>query len=125
MNIPEEATEAAIAAAVVEYREWRQMPNREAYVNLLANNVARRAVEAATPLIAAQVLRDAAADLRACQTCGRAHRRLTVGQPGRIDLHLWVADPDDGHNYRPVQMHGDEFAPWLNDRAERLSRRSS
>jgi hypothetical protein len=62
--VPDHAIEAALAAAVVQYVEWQRTPNREAYVNLLANNVARRAIAAAAPLIAAQVLREASEALR-------------------------------------------------------------
>lgn len=60
IKISDEAMKTAVAAAVAEYLEWRRMPNREAYVSVLATNAARCAAEAVAPLIAAQVLQPAA-----------------------------------------------------------------
>lgn len=104
VTVPGEAVEAAIAVAVELYVGWRQQHNREAYVNLLANNVARRAVAVAAPLIAAQGLRSAAAvllDDDRLEPTGHDDR-CGYGPPGECDCAR-------GAHYQWLMARADEL----------------
>lgn len=89
----------------------------------VSHDSVRAGFAAAYPLLAAQALREAADALRACRTCGKAHKLRRVSADHEVLRESWAC-PDDGHWYRPMHssMHEDEIATWLDLRAVELER---
>lgn len=78
--------------------------------------------KARDPLVASQALRDAAAALSACITCGEAHQYRKVSSPGElVERYSW-ASPIDGHTYQSLSWNRlgishERLCAWLIGRA--------
>lgn len=110
IKISDEAHAAASRAAEGAYRRWHETPNRDAYVSGFIALAAKTAVEAAAPLIAAQVLQGA-----------EEYEEWSVWEtaPGHGPV-VWTP-ADDGHencDCPSIEMHNSDW--WAEHKAEEL-----